>query len=74
MRLKLDENLPSEAVEILREAGHDAESVLDERLGGSSDPDIARVCGREDRSLITLDAVSPTSGSIRPSSTAGSSF
>ena len=34
MRSKVDENLPAEFVEMLRAATHDAQSVLDEGLGG----------------------------------------
>ena len=55
MEFKLDENLPSEASQILRAAGHDAVSVLDQRLGGYPDTDIAAVCRSELRILITLD-------------------
>jgi predicted nuclease of predicted toxin-antitoxin system len=53
---KIDENLPSDACKILREAGHDAVSVLDQHLGGYPDTDIATVCRNESRILITLDS------------------
>jgi predicted nuclease of predicted toxin-antitoxin system len=52
---KIDENLPAEAGEVLRDAGHDAVSVLDQRLGGRADADIAAVCKAESRALVTLD-------------------
>ena len=55
MRFKIDENLPPECAELLAAAGHDASTVPDERLGGSADPQIALVCRREGRALITLD-------------------
>ncbi len=55
MRFKTDENIPSEAVELLRAAGHDAASVPDQSLGGHADPEIASVCQNENRVLITLD-------------------
>jgi predicted nuclease of predicted toxin-antitoxin system len=55
MRLKLDENLPREATELLRQAGHDASSVLEQGLGGRADPDVASVCAGEGRGLVTLD-------------------
>lgn len=55
MRFKLDENLPADAAELLRGAGHDAVTVLDQAMGGSSDPNVAVVCQAEDRALITLD-------------------
>ena len=55
MRFKLDENLPVELAEILVEAGHDAVTVLEERMGGAEDPSIAAICLAEGRILITLD-------------------
>ena len=55
MRFKLDENLPSELGDVLRQAGHDAQTVLDQGLGGSRDQDLAAVCRREDRIIITFD-------------------
>lgn len=55
MKFKLDENLPKEAVEALRSAGHDAVSVLDQRLGGRPDDDVFDVIRAEGRALITLD-------------------
>jgi predicted nuclease of predicted toxin-antitoxin system len=55
MRFKVDENLPTELTQLLVERGHDAHTVLDQRLGGSPDARIAEVCKREDRALITLD-------------------
>lgn len=55
VKFKLDENLPPEAGKILRDAGHDALSVLDQHLGGKFDARIASVCMAESRVLITLD-------------------
>ena len=55
MRLKLDENLPAELVNLFGEAGHDAVTVFDQRLGGASDPEIASACAREGRAIVTLD-------------------
>lgn len=54
MHFKIDENLPSDASRIFSEAGHNAVSVLDQRLGGRPDADIA-ACKAESRILITLD-------------------
>src|SRR5713226_9437424 len=55
MRFKIDENLPVEAAELLRQEGHDAITVLGQALGGRDDADIASVCREEDRALVTLD-------------------
>lgn len=55
MRFKLDENIPLELRELLRVAGHDAQTVLDQRLGGFGDQDIAAACRREGRVIITFD-------------------
>ncbi|MBN1399203.1 MAG: DUF5615 family PIN-like protein [Anaerolineae bacterium] len=55
MRLKVDENLPIEVASALRQAGHDAATVVEQHLEGSPDSDIASVCQQEQRALITLD-------------------
>lgn len=55
MRFKVDENLPVEVVELLRASGHDAASMLDQKMGGEKDPSIADVCRNEGRILVTLD-------------------
>jgi len=55
MKFKLDENLPREGVQILRAAGHDAVTVLDQGLGGKPDPEIFAVVQAEGRALVTLD-------------------
>jgi predicted nuclease of predicted toxin-antitoxin system len=55
MKFKLDENLPVEASALLREAGHDALTVLDQNMGGEPDEHIIQICSQEKRVLITLD-------------------
>ena len=55
MKFKIDENLPTDLAEFLRNEGYDAITVLDQNLGGTSDPAIATVCQTERRILITLD-------------------
>ena len=55
MRFKLDENLPSELTGLFVEAGHDAMTVRDQGLGGATYPDVASVCRREHRAIVTLD-------------------
>jgi predicted nuclease of predicted toxin-antitoxin system len=54
-KFKVDENLPVEAAELLRQAGHDAITVLEEELEGSHDSSIAAICQQEHRALVTLD-------------------
>jgi predicted nuclease of predicted toxin-antitoxin system len=55
MRFKVDENLPLEAADILREAGHDVSTVLGQGMGGCPDNEIASACVVEGRALLTLD-------------------
>ena len=55
MRFKVDENLPSEAAEALRAAGHDAPTVLDQSAGGMPDTELAALVKRERRALVTFD-------------------
>ena len=54
-RFKLDENLPRGAQALLRDAGHEVDSVIDERLGGGPDRKVLDACREEKRILITLD-------------------
>ena len=54
-RFKLDENLPRDAEALLRNAGHDVHTVLDEQLGGNSDPRVFDASQTEDRILISFD-------------------
>ena len=55
MKFKIDENLPVEVAGLLRQADHDALTVVEQHLGGSTDPDVASVCQREECTLVTLD-------------------
>jgi len=55
VRFKVDENLPVEVAELLRGAGHVADTVADESAGGAVDPDLATLIRRENRAFITLD-------------------
>lgn len=55
MKFKVDENLPVEVAEVLRQFGHDAITVLEQHLGGSADAEVASVCQREGCALVTSD-------------------
>jgi predicted nuclease of predicted toxin-antitoxin system len=55
MRIKLDENLPTSLVEALVQLGHDADSVQQEGLGGSPDPDVWAAAQAAKRLLVTQD-------------------
>ena len=55
MNFKVDENLPVEVADLLRGAGHDAATVLEQNLGGAADNQLAIVCHQEERAIVTLD-------------------
>ena len=55
MKFKIDENMPVEIADLLRQTGYDATTVLEQGLGGCPDEDLASVCQKETRVLITLD-------------------
>ncbi len=55
MKFKVDEHLPVELADLLNNAGHDAVTVHDERLGGAKDDEIASVCQHEGRAFLTFD-------------------
>lgn len=55
MRFKLDENLHPDASVVLRQAGHDVETVWDEHLQGATDSRLAGVLKLERRALVTFD-------------------
>ncbi len=55
MRFKIDENLPVQIKLDLLSAGHDAETVVDEGMGGASDPVLMQHIQQEKRTLLTMD-------------------
>ncbi len=55
MRFKVDENLPVEIAEELRQSGDEAATVLEQGRSGSDDAQIAALCREEGRILVTLD-------------------
>lgn len=55
MQFKIDENLPVEVAILLRQAEHNAATVLEQNLGGIADDRLADVCQQEGRAILTLD-------------------
>ena len=55
MRCKIDEQLPLEIKELLVQHQHDAVTVAEQDMAGNIDPDVAQVCRKEGRALLTLD-------------------
>ena len=55
MKFKVDENLPVEVADLLRQADYDAVTVVEQHLGGSDNSKIASICQQESRILVTLD-------------------
>ncbi|MGD0897318.1 MAG: DUF5615 family PIN-like protein [Thermoguttaceae bacterium] len=54
-KFRVDENLPIEVAGLLASAGHDAVTVGDQRMVGQPDANVAAVCQREGRAVVTLD-------------------
>ena len=55
MKLKLDENLPQQLVQVLADLGHDVDTVANEQLGGRSDDAVWAATQTAGRLLITQD-------------------
>ena len=55
MRLKLDENLGHEEAALLRHAGHDVDTVVDEGLTSADDGTVIQAAQGAGRCLVTLD-------------------
>ena len=55
MRVKVDENLPATVASLLRERGFDADTVIEEGLGGSTDADLLAAVREQDQMIVTLD-------------------
>ena len=55
MKLKLDENIGAGGANLLRDAGHDACTVRQQKLEGVSDQTLFDACTAEGRALVTLD-------------------
>jgi predicted nuclease of predicted toxin-antitoxin system len=55
MKFKIDENLPIEVADMVRQAGYEASTIYDQNLVGEVDENIAEICQTEQRILVTLD-------------------
>lgn len=55
MKFKIDDNLPVEVAELLRNAGYEATTVHDQNMVGENDTKLASVCQAEERVLLSLD-------------------
>jgi predicted nuclease of predicted toxin-antitoxin system len=55
MRVKVDEDLPSASVQLLKQHGHDAVGVVEQGMGGASDSVLWRTVQEEQRFLVTAD-------------------
>lgn len=71
MRFKIDENLPREVADLLREAGHDALTVHEQGMAGAADADIGAICQTEERCIVTLDLDFAVVRKFRPKDYAG---
>jgi predicted nuclease of predicted toxin-antitoxin system len=71
MKFKLDENFGKRTQQLFRMAGHDVQTVREERLQGSPDRSIYDHCCREQRCLVTLDLDFADVTRFPPNQTAG---
>ena len=75
MKFKVDENLPAEIRDDLRDMGHDADLVSDEGLTGAPDEVLLEHVRREKRIFSRWTKVSQTYGhTLQTTTTALSSF
>jgi predicted nuclease of predicted toxin-antitoxin system len=55
MHFKIDENLPPEVAELLRQEGHEVATIFDQGLRSHTDPEVIAACQVEGRVLLSLD-------------------
>jgi predicted nuclease of predicted toxin-antitoxin system len=71
MRIKLDENLPAELATMLRQIGHDVDTVTTEKLTGQPDEVVWQAAGKTGRFFITSDLDFSDVRRYRPGTHAG---
>jgi predicted nuclease of predicted toxin-antitoxin system len=55
LKVTLDEDLPRQAAQLLREHGYDAASVIELGMGGWKDPQLWVAIQKDERFLVTAD-------------------
>jgi predicted nuclease of predicted toxin-antitoxin system len=55
LKVMVDEDLPCQAVQLLREYGYDAVSVVEQGMGGWKDPPLWIAIQKDERYLVTAD-------------------
>jgi predicted nuclease of predicted toxin-antitoxin system len=55
LRVKVDEDLPVDVAQLVKDAGQDAASVLEQGMGGYKDPPLWQAIQKERRFLVTAD-------------------
>ena len=71
MKVKLDENISAKLQEVLRDVGHDTDTVADEGLTGRPDHDVWEAAQADDRFLVTQDLDFSDSRRFAPGTHAG---
>jgi predicted nuclease of predicted toxin-antitoxin system len=71
MRIKVDEDLPRATVQMLRDRGYEAVSVIEQGMGGWKDPVLWQAIQSEQRFLVTADKGFADIRSYPPGSHAG---
>jgi predicted nuclease of predicted toxin-antitoxin system len=55
MKIKVDEDLPNKVIQVHREQGYQAVSIIEQEMGGFKDADLWSIVQAEQRFLITAD-------------------
>jgi predicted nuclease of predicted toxin-antitoxin system len=74
VRIKLDENITTDASVVARDLGHDIDTVNAEGLTGAPDVDVLAAATRGGRLLVTLDRGFGDVRAHPPGPTPGSSY